>query len=697
MTRLFLLMAAATLAWAGDRQEYLNQILTILPHTSSRITGRISTFDKDWESWQKRTGELPPDFDALLSQPFLPDPLDGVKTPGDWSRRRAWIRSQFEQWVFGKMPPTPGNVRATVESERQEGGVTVRDVKLEFGPDRRAVLHVQVMIPPGRGPFPAFVTNHPRTRPWVATVVRRGYIGCIYFALDPIYGHADDSDKFIEVYPDYDWSCLARWAWSASRAVDYLVTLPQVEARSIAISGHSRNGKQALLAAAFDERFGAVALSSGNTGEGTPWRYTTDMFQNESIEQISGNFPHWFHPRLRFFAGREHKLPVDQNLLMALVAPRGLLLASAFSEGQGAPFGFEQAYCSARKVYQWLRQPNRIGLSLRAGEHPTTAGDIEKYIDFFDTVFGRKTFPKQEDWILGYSFEEWQRLSGEHSAPREVTWHWLLGEEPPGLRFPAARKLSSSTQTSDGWLAGLLNRPLQIQGVKSAPLAFGDDLKGDLYLPSAAGKFPVVVYLHPFSHATGYSRYARPIIQGLTKRGFAVFCFDQIGFGTRVQHAREFYRRYPHWSLLGKMVADTQNAVDALAALDEIDSTRIYLTGWALGAKVAVIVGAADRRVRAVAAVAGIDSLRSPGKETEGLEHYWRLHGLLPRLGLVKSAPPDWDELLKRVKTLVVAPQLDRYHTNVKSLGPAALETPLDFNRFPAATQNLVFDWLAAN
>ena len=85
------------------------------------------------------------------------------------------------------------------------------------------------------------------------------------------------------------------------RAVDYLVTLPEVDRAKIAVTGHSRNGKQALMAAAFDERIGAVVPSSGNTGEGNPWRYTTDPFAAESIEQITGNFPHWFHPRLRFF------------------------------------------------------------------------------------------------------------------------------------------------------------------------------------------------------------------------------------------------------------------------------------------------------------------------------------------------------------------------------------------------------------
>src|ERR1019366_7283404 len=193
--------------------------------------------------------------------------------------------------------------------------ITARDVRLEFGPEHRATLRVQLLIPPGEGPFPVFLTNHPRKRPWVATAVRRGYIGCIYLAADPVYGNSDDSDAFIEIYPEYDFSCLARWAWAAMRTVDYLYNLPEVDKAKIAISGHSRNGKQALLAAAFDERIAAAIPSSGNTCEGNPWRYTSEMFVNESIEEITRGFPNWFHPRLRFFAGREDKLPVDENML----------------------------------------------------------------------------------------------------------------------------------------------------------------------------------------------------------------------------------------------------------------------------------------------------------------------------------------------------------------------------------------------
>lgn len=385
-----LLLSVIVIAAAQDsvsrRKQTLSELQSLLAPSNTKATARINAVDRTWNDWISRSRELPPDFDTLPSEPFLPDPLEGVRNRTDWEKRKAAIRPQLQHWLIGRLPPAPTNLRAVVLQEKKEGDVRVRDVRLEFGPDHRASLRVQLNLPPGNGPFPVFLTNHARTRPWVAPAVRRGYIGCIYFATDPIYGSPDDSDGYIEVYPDYDFSALARWAWAGMRAVDYLHSLPEVDKTKIGIAGHSRNGKQALIAAAFDERITAAVPSSGNTGEGDPWRYTTDPFANESIEQITSGFPGWFHPRLRFFAGREHKLPIDQNSMMALVAPRGLLMMSAYSEAQGNSFGFEQAFRSVQTVYRFLGADRNLGLLLRPGEHATTAEDIEQYVGFFDSV-----------------------------------------------------------------------------------------------------------------------------------------------------------------------------------------------------------------------------------------------------------------------------------------------------------------------
>lgn len=724
-TMRYLLLLLPAMLWGQSQpQRDLELMLKNLPPSNQKITGRINLMDKSWEEWQKRTGELPPDWKQFKPQPFPPDPLTDVDTGApittreQWTKQRERIRALYQQWVVGKFPPPPESMKTTIVSESKDGDVTVRDVLLEFGPQNKARLRLQLLIPPGAGPFPVFLTNHPRTRPWVATAVRRGYIGCIYFAADPIYGNRDDSETFLEAYPDYDFSTLARWAWAASRAVDYLATLPVVNKDQIAISGHSRNGKQALLAAAFDDRIGAIALSSGNTGEGNLWRYTTDAYANESIEQITTNFPHWFHPRFHFFVGREHLLPVDQNLLMSLVAPRGLLLASAYAEAQGAPFGFEQAYRSVKRVYERMNRPTRIGLSLREGEHPTTAEDIERYVDFFDGVFERAQRKPPEEIVLGYTYDTWRASAGAvpnppaMSAPVAERLRWALGDEPAGISYPNATQTSNAVRTSAGPLELLYNRPLKVSGAKYWPVSFGDDLKGDLYLPDPAPKqkVPVVIWLHGYSHATGYSRHARPIIDEFIKRGIAVFAFDQLGYGTRIHSMKRFYERYPRWSAMGRMIGDTRAAISALVALEPIDNTRVMLAGQSLGATVALFTSALDARVQAIAMMGGFTPLRlaTPEQGAEGVRMYSHLHGLLPRLGTFADTPAlvpvDFDEVLAMNAprpALLIAPTLDRYApvVNVRKATASAkhltLITPEDFHRFPAATVRQAVEWLA--
>ena len=218
-----------------------------------------------------------------------------------------------------------------------------------------------------------------------------------------------------------------------------------------------------------------------------------------------------------------------------------------------------------------------------------------------------------------------------------------------------------------------------------AEIPFGDDLKADLFHPldKPTGKWPVVIRLictairtdgrqrrRGNQPAPDYRLEQRPSIPAIVKRGFAVLAFDQIGFGARVRDARDFYRRYPKWSLMGKMVADTRAAIDALVALDAVDASRISLMGYSLGAKVGLLTMALDERVHALAAVSGFDPLRrdTADRGVEGIRHYSHLHGLMPRLGFFvgheSRLPFDFDEPLALAASrpvLPVAPTLDRY------------------------------------
>jgi hypothetical protein len=89
---------------ADSRRQNLTELLQMLQPSRTPATGRINAFDRTWEDWLRRTGELPPDFDAMPSIPDLPDPLlmrDGdrttpVTTPEQWTRQRRALRSQIE-------------------------------------------------------------------------------------------------------------------------------------------------------------------------------------------------------------------------------------------------------------------------------------------------------------------------------------------------------------------------------------------------------------------------------------------------------------------------------------------------------------------------------------------------------------------------------------------------------------------------
>ncbi len=155
-----------------ERRSYLDKLLTILPDVPS------------FKQWLDKSGELPPDFDALPKVNGLPDPLqflDGkpVRTPADWKLRRAEIWRLYQQYDLGKFPPKPKLDRAVVLDETHGNGYTIRNVRLEYGPQSKATLsqammRVQLMIPDGKGPFPTLLA--PSLAGWAPALLRRGYI-----------------------------------------------------------------------------------------------------------------------------------------------------------------------------------------------------------------------------------------------------------------------------------------------------------------------------------------------------------------------------------------------------------------------------------------------------------------------------------------------------------------------------------------
>src|SRR5204863_3660687 len=153
------------------------------------------------------------------------------------------------------------------------------------------------------------------------------------------------------------------------------LTLPFVKTNQIALTGHSRNGKTSLIGAAFDQRVSAVISSSSGAGGACSYRLFSETQFGEGIENITRAFPDWLHPRLRFFAGRENKLPIDQPELIACIAPRPCLISSALNDGVESIWAVEQTYYSARRVYDLFGRGGALDVRYRPGGHETRGED----------------------------------------------------------------------------------------------------------------------------------------------------------------------------------------------------------------------------------------------------------------------------------------------------------------------------------
>src|ERR1019366_9197966 len=513
-------------------------------------------------------------------------------------------------------------------------GYAVRNVRLEYGPGSKGTTRVQVMIPDGKGPFPVLIS--PNLAGWAPSLLRRGYISCGYARNDGM----DDEAALAGGYAEYDFA-----------------TLPQVDMKHVAMFGYSRDGKMAAIATAMDERIAAVVAGSTGVGGLLPWRLSGERGYGEGIETTTRSFPTWFVPRLRFFSGREDRLPVDGNLLAAMIAPRAALIEYGLNDEVSNSWALEQVYHSALKVYTLLGEAGRLGLLRVPGFHGSN--DQDACLDWLDIQFGRSTRTWDNHLLFPWDFDKWRANSKttvdltrypahasddlssvastgdweKKAAAIRQSVEWMLGDEsammPPaagrggvGGRGPIPGGGRGAGATNPGQtVPDLVNWVIQRGGgsfgwlepqkskTTSRPLTFGFGVRGDLYYAAdtpANAKLPTVIWLHGYSYQLGYMwvyhNDLHPIL-ALVKAGYAVLAYDQSGFGSRVSETAPFYDRYPRWSRMGRMVEDARAAIDALQKDSLVDAERIYLFGYSMGGAVGLYTAALDSRVKGVVSI----------------------------------------------------------------------------------------------
>jgi len=399
-----------------------------------------------------------PEVAKLPTQVDLPDPLvmlngTRVTSKEQWLRaRRPELIVLFEHYMYGHAPPAPASVAAVIERQDYQlfgGKATKKEVTLTVGPPGCPKIHLLLIVPNARkGPAPVFLGmnfcgNHalledPTVAPptsWMydkypgvkdhrATEAGRGSQIDVWaieqsidrgYAVATFYNGDVDPDR-----PDvregiqkhltpgkYDWGTIAAWAWGLQRAVDYLVTNNDIDRARIAVVGHSRLGKTALLAGAFDKRIALIIAHQAGCGGSAPSRSKV----GESVKQINDHFPHWFNRKFKEFNGQPDRLPFDQHCLVAIAAPRPVLFTNAIEDVWANSAGQFQVLQAADAVYRFLgasgidamEMPppgklvdSQLGYHIRAGGHSMGKSDWLVFLEFADKHLPKETGASHE-------------------------------------------------------------------------------------------------------------------------------------------------------------------------------------------------------------------------------------------------------------------------------------------------------------
>jgi hypothetical protein len=375
-----------------------------------------------------------------------------------WDERRPQILRLFEENIYGKTPSNaqvPLRAHVVEEDDHALGGTAIREqIDLYFtvagsdGAKMRLLVYLPVharrrvpvilglnfdgnqAVMDDAGIEPSLVwvksketgriervaadaaTRGSRVQQWqVQKILARGYgVATAYYGdLEPDFkGMSLDSVRAlfgdVEAPAGDSWGAIGAWAWGLSRAVDYLETDRRVDGKRIAVTGHSRLGKAADWAAAQDVRIAALlSTESGKGGQSIQRRGL-----GESVYHLEHSFPYWFCPNYARWVGKDQAIPADGNLLLSLIAPRPLYVASAEGDEWSDPKGEFLSAVSASRVYALLRVRGlpsdtmpavdapldeagyQVAYHVRSGKHDVTAFDWDQYLNFLDLHFGRQ-------------------------------------------------------------------------------------------------------------------------------------------------------------------------------------------------------------------------------------------------------------------------------------------------------------------
>lgn len=365
-----------------------------------------------WEASQELVAKLSKERNGInyneqkVPEYTLPDPLlmnngEIVKNTSGWSdKRREEVLELFRTNVFGRIPSTQFKQEFRIvntDNQAMGGLATLKQVDINITSEGKSlVIHLTVFTPnKAKKPVPAFLlinnrgqsnidpTREKKSEFWPAEeVIARGYAIAAFNNSDAdpdtydgfkdgIHGLLDRGARTGE-----SWGTLSAWAWGASRCMDYLVTDKSIDAKKVAVVGHSRGGKTALWAGAEDTRFAMVVSNESGCGGAAIARRK----YGETVEQINKSFPHWFCINFRKFDNNEDQMPVDMHMLLSLTAPRILYVACAGDDLWGDPKGSYISLLNALPVFRLFGNAGSLPENIPSLNTQVTAGNVAFHV-----------------------------------------------------------------------------------------------------------------------------------------------------------------------------------------------------------------------------------------------------------------------------------------------------------------------------
>jgi hypothetical protein len=395
---------AAGLVWMGltlGGQQPPAQGSTVPPGQGTAITAQTTNLGSDPNGNPLRralkTGHVSNYDEARVSLVTLPNPLvlangKPVQDRQTWiTQRRPEILRMYETEIYGRVPAKTPTVRWQVTetgAHARDGAAVMTKITGTIGsaPDAPQIKLTLYTPASAKKPVPVillvnFGVGFPSDPPVAAEIISRGwgYATVGYQDIQP--DRIDSSTQGVigvtlapgqqQPAPD-EWGTISAWSWGVSRMIDYLETDRAVNARQIALFGHSRLGKTALWATAKDERIAAAFSScSGEMGAALARR---DW--GETVDDMAQNFPWQFAGNFQKWAGKWNEMPVDAHMLIALSAPRPVFITGGTTDQWADPVGMFKAAVAAGPVYRLLGKKDLGVTELPALDTPVISGDL---------------------------------------------------------------------------------------------------------------------------------------------------------------------------------------------------------------------------------------------------------------------------------------------------------------------------------